>query len=58
LKLTIGQKILFGYGAAMLFTGIIGIAVRQGMNRLLESGESVQHSFIVISDTKNVGSDP
>jgi methyl-accepting chemotaxis protein len=57
LKLTIGQKILFGYGAAMLFTGIIGIAVRQGMNRLLESGESVQHSFIVIGDTKNVGSD-
>lgn len=54
MKLTIGQKILFGYGIAMLFTGITGIAAYRGTDRLLEANGWVRHTFVVIGAAADV----
>ena len=56
MKLTIGQKILLGYGLAMLCMAITGIAAYRSTNRLLEANDWVQHTFLVIGDAEDVRS--
>jgi len=48
LKLTIGQKILLGYGLAMLLMVITGFAGYRGTQLLLEANRWVRHTFVVI----------
>jgi methyl-accepting chemotaxis protein len=57
LKLTIGQKILFGYGLAMLFTAMIGIAAYMSIERVLDATDWVRHTFLVIGDAEDVRAD-
>lgn len=55
MKLTIGQKILYGYGLAMLCMAITGIAAYKSSQRLLEGSNWVHHTFLVIGDTEAIG---
>ncbi len=57
MKLTIGQKILFGYGLAMLLMAITGFAGYRSTQRLLEANGWVQHTFIVIGNAENIRAD-
>ena len=52
MKLTIGQKIFLGYGVAMLFMAITGIAAYRSTARLLEANDWVHHTYVVISDVE------
>jgi methyl-accepting chemotaxis protein len=54
LKLTIGQKILLGYGLAIVFMGIAGIAAFRSTGRLLEANDWVRHTFLVIGEAEGV----
>jgi methyl-accepting chemotaxis protein len=54
LKLTIGQKILFGYGVAMLGMAITAVATYRSTERLLEANGWVEHTFIVMGDVKDI----
>ncbi len=54
MKLGIGQKILFGYGLAMLCMGITGIAAYRSTERLLEANDWVRHSFLVIGHAEGI----
>jgi len=54
LKLTVGKKILLGYGLAMLFMALIGIAGYQGMQRLLDANYWVWHTYQVIGEAQNI----
>ena len=54
MKLTIGQKILFGYGLAMLFMAITGIAAYRSTEHLLDANYWVRHTFLVIGEAKDI----
>jgi methyl-accepting chemotaxis protein len=54
LKLTIGQKILLGYGLAMLFMALTAIAGYRGTERLLEANYWVRHTYLVIGEAQNI----
>jgi CHASE3 domain sensor protein len=54
LKLTVGQRILFGYGLAMLFMALTGIAGYRGTERLLLANYWVRHTYSVISEAKGI----
>jgi methyl-accepting chemotaxis protein len=56
LKLTIGQKIFCGYGLAMLFMGITGIAAYRSTEHLLAANDWVRHTFLVIGEAKDIHS--
>jgi methyl-accepting chemotaxis protein len=57
LKLTIGQKIFFGYGLAMLFMTLTAFAGYRATERLLEANGWVQHTFLVIGDAEEIRAD-
>ena len=54
MKLTIGQKILLGYGLGMLLMVITGIAGYRGLTRLLEANGWVRHTFVAIAAAENI----
>src|SRR5580658_5134506 len=54
LKLTIGQKILFGYGLAMLCMAMTGIAAYGSIERLIEANDWVKHTFLVIGEAQDI----
>jgi methyl-accepting chemotaxis protein len=54
LKLTIGQKILLGFGSAILFIAITGIAAYRSMEHLLEANYWVGHTFQVIGAAQDI----
>jgi methyl-accepting chemotaxis protein len=54
LKLTVGQKILLGYGLAMLFMALTAVAGYQGTVRLLDANYWVRHTYQVISEAKDI----
>jgi CHASE3 domain sensor protein len=53
-KLTIGQKILLGYGVAVVFLVIMGTAAQWSTGRLLEANDWVRHTFLVIVDIEDM----
>ena len=57
MKLTIGQKILLGFGLAMLFMAITGIAAYRSTERLLEANGWVRHTFQVIGAAEDIRAD-
>ena len=57
MKLSVGQKILFGYGLAMLFMALTAVAGYRGTVRLLEANYWVQHTYMVISEAKDIHAD-
>jgi methyl-accepting chemotaxis protein len=57
LKLSVGQKIFFGYGLAMVFMAMTGIAGYWGTGRLLDANYWVRHTFEVIVEAENVRAD-
>jgi methyl-accepting chemotaxis protein len=57
LKLTVGQKILLGYGLAILFMALTGIAGYRGTERLLVANYWVRHTYLVIGEAKDIHSD-
>jgi methyl-accepting chemotaxis protein len=57
LKLTIGQKILLGFGSAILFLAIARIAAHRSMEHLLEANYWVGHTFQVIGAAQNIRAD-
>jgi methyl-accepting chemotaxis protein len=54
LKLTIGQKILFGYGLAMACMIITGIAAHRSTEHLLAANGWVSHTYLVIGAAEEV----
>ena len=54
MKLTIGQKILLGYGLGMVLMVITGFAGYRGLTRLLEANGWVRHTFIVIGAAEDL----
>jgi methyl-accepting chemotaxis protein len=54
LKLTVGKKILLGYGLAMLFMALTAIAGYRGTLKLLEANYWVRHTFQVIGVAKDI----
>ncbi len=57
MKLTIGNRILLGYGLAMLFMVMTGIAAYRSIEDLLDSDGWVRHTFLVISDAEDIRTD-
>jgi methyl-accepting chemotaxis protein len=49
LRLTIGRKILLGYGLAVLFMAAMGITAYRSTDHLLEANRWVRHTFLVIA---------
>lgn len=54
MKLTIGQKILVGYGVAVLFMAFIGAAAYRSTEHLLTANRWVQHTFLVIDRAEHI----
>jgi methyl-accepting chemotaxis protein len=54
LKLSIGQKILLGYGLAMLCMAITGIVAYRSTQQQLEANDWVRHTFLVIGDSEDI----
>jgi methyl-accepting chemotaxis protein len=54
LKLTIGKQILFGYGLAMLWMAITGIAGYRSTEQLREADDGVGHAFLVIGAAEDM----
>jgi methyl-accepting chemotaxis protein len=54
LKLTVGQRILLGYGLAMLFMALTAVAGYRGTVRLLEGNYWVRHTYMVIGEAQNI----
>jgi methyl-accepting chemotaxis protein len=57
LKLTIGQKIHLGFGMAMLFMAITGIAAYRSTEHLRDTDYWVRHTFQVIAEAQNIRAD-
>ncbi len=55
MKLTIGQKIVLGYGLAMLSITVTAVAAYRSTQRLLEANDWVQHTFLVIAHAETIG---
>ena len=54
MKLTIGQKILLGYGLMMLLIAITGLATYRSMQNRLEANNRVRHAFSAVDDAEGV----
>ena len=54
MKLTVGQRILLGYGLAMLFMALTAVVGYQGTVRLLEANYWVRHTYQVIAEAKDI----
>jgi methyl-accepting chemotaxis protein len=54
LRLTIGKKIILGYGLAMLFVAIAGVMAYRGVERLIDANEWVSHTFLVIDRAEEI----
>jgi methyl-accepting chemotaxis protein len=54
LKLTIGQKILMGYGVAVVFMAIMGAAAYQSTEHLVTANRWVEHTFLVIDRAEGI----
>ena len=57
MKLTIGQRILLGYGSVMIVMVLMGIAVRTSTEYFLQGSAWVHHTFLVISELEGVRAD-
>ena len=57
MRLTIGKRILLGYGLAMLFMALTGIAGYRGTVQLLDANYWVGHTFQVIDVAKDIRAD-
>ncbi len=57
MKLSIGQKILFGYGLAVLFMAATGIAAYRSTEYAVTANGWVLHTFLVIGDAEDVRAD-
>jgi methyl-accepting chemotaxis protein len=57
LKLSIGQKILLGYGLAILFMAVTGIAAYRSTEFAVEANGWVLHTYIVIGVAEDVRAD-
>jgi methyl-accepting chemotaxis protein len=57
LKLGIGQRILLGYGLAILFMASIGIATYRSTQYAVEANDWVLHTFLVIGDAEDIRAD-
>jgi len=57
LKLTIGKRILFGYGLAMLFMSIAGVAAYQGIRDLIEANSWLRHTFLTVATAQDIRAD-
>jgi methyl-accepting chemotaxis protein len=57
LKLTIGRKLILGFGMAILFIAIAGIAAYRSMQHLLEANYWVGHTFQVIAVAQDIRAD-
>ena len=57
MKLTIGKKILFGYGLAMLFIAITAFAAYRGIENLLEANGSLLKTFLTVATARDVRAD-
>jgi methyl-accepting chemotaxis protein len=54
MKLTIGQKIAAGYGAALLIMAIIGVTAYRNTEHLVESANWVTHTHQVLGEAENI----
>jgi methyl-accepting chemotaxis protein len=57
LKLTIGKKILFGYGLAILFMAATGFAAYRSTEYAVEANDWVRHTYTVIGVAEDVRAD-
>jgi methyl-accepting chemotaxis protein len=57
LRLTVGKKILLGYGLAMLFMALTAVAGYRGTERLLLANYWVRHTYQVIGEAKDIHAD-
>jgi methyl-accepting chemotaxis protein len=55
--MTIGQKIVVGYGLAMLSITVTAVAAYRSTHRLLEANDWVQHTFLVIAHAETIGTE-
>lgn len=55
--MTIGQKILLGYGFAMVLMISTGAAGYRSTQRLLDANAWVEHTFVVIGNAEGIGAD-
>ena len=55
--MTIGQKILLGYGFAMALMITTGVAGYRSTQRLLDANGWVEHTFVVIGSAEGIGAD-
>jgi len=53
-KLTIGKRLLLGYGLATLFIGVTGIGAYQSTEHLLAANAWVRHTYLVIVDAEDI----
>ncbi len=54
MKLSIGQKILYGYGLTMLCLVIAGIASYRSADRMLEANGWVDHTYLVMAEMESI----
>ena len=54
MRLTIGQKVLLGYGLAMMFMATMAIAVYRNTGQLLSANDWVRHTFLVIGAAEDI----
>jgi methyl-accepting chemotaxis protein len=53
-RLTIGQKVLLGYGLAMVFMAMMAIAAYRNTGQLLSANDWVRHTFLVIGAAEDI----
>ena len=56
MKMSIGRRILVGYGVALLATGAVGIVAYRGISELVASADWVAHTHKVKEAISAVGS--
>jgi methyl-accepting chemotaxis protein len=54
LRLSVGERILFGYGMAMLFIALTGMVGYRSTLKLLEANYWVRHTYQVIGEAKDI----
>ena len=54
MRITIGLKILLGYGIAMLFMVVAGLTTYRATENLLDSNDWVRHTFLVIAAAEDI----
>ena len=56
MKMSIGGRILAGYGVALLVTGAVGVVVYRGMSELVATADWVTHTHKVKEAVAEVNS--